>query len=153
MLLYHPGLTIATHHSHVSISHPSTALSVYKMQLRNHSQGQNCPATLHPYSPLATGYPSSSEPSTRCCCSLIKPVTALHLRLYSPSHPSRSIRSSYQGLLSVPRTWPKTKGDQSFGAVAPRLWNALPLDLRSAQSVNSFKGQLTTHLYRQEFEC
>lgn len=62
-------------------------------------------------------------------------------------------RSSYQSLLSVPRTLPKTKGDRSFGAVAPRLWNALPLDLRSAQSVNSFKGQLTTHLYRQEFEC
>ncbi len=67
--------------------------------------------------------------------------------------PSRSLRSADKGLLSVPRTWLKTKGDRSFGAVAPRLWNALPLELRSAQSVVTFKGQFKTHLYKVAFKC
>ncbi|XP_070401669.1 uncharacterized protein C7orf50 homolog isoform X1 [Nothobranchius furzeri] len=49
----------------------------------------------------------------------------------SPYTPSRSLRSNDQSLLVVQRTRLKTKGDRSSAAVAPRLWNSLPLSLRS----------------------
>ena len=71
--------------------------------------------------------------------------------LLRPYSPSRSLRSSDQGLLVVPRARLKTKGDRAFQTVAPKLWNALPLDLRSAVSVEAFKKQLKTVLYRQAF--
>lgn len=65
--------------------------------------------------------------------------------------PTRSLRSLDQSLLVVPRTYFKTRGDQSFQAVAPRLWNALPLFLRCANSVEFFKKQLKTLLFKQDF--
>ena len=52
--------------------------------------------------------------------------------------PDRSLRSSDQGLLAVPFTNLRTKGDLSFEYVAPSLWNTLSLDLRAAASVDSF---------------
>ena len=63
----------------------------------------------------------------------------------------RSLRSADQHLLVVPRTRLKTKGDRAFEAAAPRLWNALPLELRTAPSEASFKKQLKTHFFRQAF--
>nr|XP_054596020.1 uncharacterized protein LOC129163078 [Nothobranchius furzeri] len=73
--------------------------------------------------------------------------------LLSSYTPSRSLRSSDQSLLVVQRTRLKTKGDRSFAAVAPRLWNSLPLSLRSVDSVDSFKKQLKTHLFKLAFVC
>lgn len=49
--------------------------------------------------------------------------------LLKPYSASRSLRSSGQNLLMVPHTCFKTQGDMSFKAVAPRLWNSLPLSL------------------------
>uniref|UniRef100_A0A8C6NZ91 Reverse transcriptase domain-containing protein n=1 Tax=Nothobranchius furzeri TaxID=105023 RepID=A0A8C6NZ91_NOTFU len=67
-------------------------------------------------------------------------------------HPSgRTLWSSGQNLLKVPKTRFKTREDLSFQAVAPRLWNALPLFLRVADSVDSFKKQLKTLIFRQAF--
>ncbi|XP_055077540.1 axonemal dynein light chain domain-containing protein 1-like [Periophthalmus magnuspinnatus] len=54
-----------------------------------------------------------------------------------PYTSGRSLRSSGQNLLKVPKTRFKTRGDLSFQAVAPKLWNALPLSLRVADSVDS----------------
>ena len=65
---------------------------------------------------------------------------------------NRPLRSSNQGLLVVPRTRLKTRGDRSFEAVAPNLWNALPIALRSAVSVEAFKKQLKTHLFKFAFD-
>ena len=36
---------------------------------------------------------------------------------------------------------------RAFSVVAPRLWNQLPLDLRSVTSVDQFKTQLKTYMY------
>uniref|UniRef100_A0A669EE25 Reverse transcriptase domain-containing protein n=1 Tax=Oreochromis niloticus TaxID=8128 RepID=A0A669EE25_ORENI len=66
-------------------------------------------------------------------------------------HPSKSLRSCDQGLLVVPHTRLKTKGDRAFVSVAPRLWNSLPLSLRSVDSVMSFKKQLKTYLFKLAF--
>lgn len=70
------------------------------------------------------------------------------LKLYNPKC---SLRSSSQCLLVIPHTHFKTRGDQAFQAVAPRRWNALPLSLHTLNSVESFKKQLKTLLFRQAF--
>ena len=66
-------------------------------------------------------------------------------------HPSRSLRSSNEKLLKVPKTNLKTFGQRSFGFLAPTIWNSLPTDLRNAPSLSSFKSQLKTHLFQLAF--
>ncbi|KAM3863095.1 mu-type opioid receptor [Diretmus argenteus] len=56
--------------------------------------------------------------------------------LIQPYSLSRSLRSSDQGRLWVPRTRLKTKGDRAFATAAPRLWNALLQDLNTLPSEN-----------------
>lgn len=65
--------------------------------------------------------------------------------------PGRTLRSADQGLLNVPRTNLRTKGDRTFQAVAPALWNALPQTIRIAPSVDIFKKNLKTYLFEQAF--
>ncbi len=73
--------------------------------------------------------------------------------LLQPYIASRSLRSSDQGLLVVPRSRLKNKGDCAFVlfVVAPKLWNSLPLDLRTFDTVDTFKKQLKTRLFRLAF--
>ncbi|XP_010781070.1 ephrin type-A receptor 7-like [Notothenia coriiceps] len=71
--------------------------------------------------------------------------------LIHPHSTTRALRSSEQGLLRVPRTMLKTKGDRAFEAVVPRLWNKLPQKIKTSASIEIFKGQLKTHLFRQTF--
>uniref|UniRef100_A0A8C5HZV2 Reverse transcriptase domain-containing protein n=1 Tax=Gouania willdenowi TaxID=441366 RepID=A0A8C5HZV2_GOUWI len=71
--------------------------------------------------------------------------------LIQPYVSNRSLRSSSQNLLMVPRTRFKTRGDHSFKAVAPRLWNALPHTLRMLDSVDVFKSHLKTHFFMEAF--
>ena len=71
--------------------------------------------------------------------------------LILPHATTRALRSSEQGLLRVPRTRLKTKGDRAFEVVAPTLWNKLPQTLRASASVEIFRGQLKTHLFRQAY--
>ena len=60
--------------------------------------------------------------------------------------------SSDKLLLSHPSFKSKaTLGDRSFTCAAPKLWNELPLDIRSARTVNIFKAKLKTHLFRSAF--
>ena len=68
--------------------------------------------------------------------------------LLSPYQTNRPLRSSDKALLAVPESRLKMKGDRAFSITAPRLWNSLPLELRTAESVSSFKTKLKTHLYR-----
>lgn len=56
------------------------------------------------------------------------------LTLYKPS---RALRSSCQMLLVVPKTKTKLYGDRSFAASAPILWNALPVDIKNSESLES----------------
>ena len=66
--------------------------------------------------------------------------------LIKPYEPVRNLRSSDKLLLEVPKTRLKTFGDRSFSKAAPTLWNSLPLDIRSSDSLDSFKTQLKTYL-------
>ena len=46
----------------------------------------------------------------------------------------------------------KTYGDKVFFAVAPRLWNQLPPELRSVTSVDQFRTHLKTHLFKLAYD-
>ncbi len=73
------------------------------------------------------------------------------LELLHPYVTTRSRRSSDQELLVVPCARLKTKGDCAFDVVALILWNALLIDLYHAVSVDAFKKQLKTHLFKLAF--
>ena len=64
----------------------------------------------------------------------------------------RLLRSSFQNLLAVPKSRLKTYGDRAFSVVAPRLWNKLPLELRSVTCVDQFKTQLKTYLFKLAYD-
>ena len=44
-----------------------------------------------------------------------------------------------------------TLGDRSFTWAAPKLWNALPFEVRDSKSLDIFKSKLKTHLFRLAF--
>ena len=50
--------------------------------------------------------------------------------------------------LQVPRSNLKTYGERSFRKVAAVEWNRLPLNIRMAKSLQSFKTALKTHLFK-----
>ena len=65
--------------------------------------------------------------------------------------PARALRSADLMLLVVPKTRLKTRGHRAFAAAGPRLWNALPLPVRSAQTLGAFKSSLKTHFFSLAF--
>ena len=67
--------------------------------------------------------------------------------LISPYTPVRSLRSSDMSLLTQPLAR-LSIGQRAFSVCAPRLWNALPLSIRSATSLSSFKRSLKTHYFQ-----
>ena len=73
--------------------------------------------------------------------------------LLSPVEPGsgRCLRSSGQALLKGHPSRLVTRGDRAFAVRAPKLWNSLPLELRLATSVSSFKSLLKTYLFVKAF--
>ena len=65
--------------------------------------------------------------------------------LLVPYAPGRSLRNS-SNMLTVPRS-SSNAGDQCFAVFAPRLWNALPVSLRTVTILNVFKTSLKTHFF------
>ena len=61
--------------------------------------------------------------------------------------PARALRSTDAKLLRTPTPPRKKIGDAAFVCYAPKRWNALPIDIRSATTIDSFKKQLKTHLF------
>ena len=51
----------------------------------------------------------------------------------------------------VPKSRLKTYGDRAFSVAAPKLWNELPLDLRSLVTINLFKKHLKTDLFKKAY--
>ena len=64
---------------------------------------------------------------------------------------SRTLRSSGEKLLKIPRRSMKSVGDRSFSSAAPRVWNSLPASLRNVPTLSQFKTQLKTHFFLQAF--
>ncbi|XP_070564524.1 uncharacterized protein [Ptychodera flava] len=65
--------------------------------------------------------------------------------------PSRSLRSSLQTTLKVPRTRLKSYGDRSFSYSSSILWNKLPAPLRSAPDIRTFRSLLKTHFFKRAY--
>ena len=65
--------------------------------------------------------------------------------------PSRSLRSSNEKLLKIPKRNLKSFGQRSFSFMAPSLWNSLPTTLRNVPTLSQFKSQLKTFLFAQAF--
>ena len=70
------------------------------------------------------------------------------LHLYVPS---RSLRSSSDVLLRIPRSRLVSCGDRTFSYCAPRLWNNLPCEIRQSESLATFKSSLKTYLYKDAY--
>ena len=70
--------------------------------------------------------------------------------LISEYMPSRSLRSSGMNLLVAQRTR-SSFGDRAFTAAAPYLWNQLPAQIRSIQTLISFKSNLKTFLFSKAY--
>ena len=72
--------------------------------------------------------------------------------LLSYYHPRRALRSAARGLLCQKVPCLKTAGGRAFSVVAPEMWNGLPQHLHQCSTVNSFKSNLKTHLFREYYE-
>ena len=65
--------------------------------------------------------------------------------------PVRALRSSCNGILLKVTVPKKTIGQSSFAVAGPQMWNDLPIDVRSAQSLTSFRKHLKTCLFRRHY--
>lgn len=59
-------------------------------------------------------------------------------------------QSSRSNLLNIP-SYNSSFGERSFSVAGPRLWNSLPLEIRSITDSVSFKQNLKTHLFRKSY--
>lgn len=71
--------------------------------------------------------------------------------LLKEHNPTRTLRSSNKKILSVPAARTATYGERAFSVCAPKLWNSLPLQIRSSRTVDTFKTHLKTHLFNAHF--
>jgi hypothetical protein len=79
-------------------------------------------------------------------------LAPVYLRdLVQSYQPARSLRSSHENLITVPKSRLRSWGDRSFQYAAATEWNALPASLRNAPSLAVFKKNLKTHLFRAAF--
>ena len=65
--------------------------------------------------------------------------------------PNRPLRSSSADLLEVPKMAYKKHGEAAFCFYGPTAWNKLPVYIRQATSVDSFKTQLKTYFFTLAF--
>ena len=67
--------------------------------------------------------------------------------LLQPYVPCRSLRSTSQSLLVIPKSRTVSYGDRAFSIVAPRMWNNLPEHIRNSSTVSGFKTALKTYMF------
>ena len=67
--------------------------------------------------------------------------------------PKRNLRSknSYELAVDFVKSFKCNYQDRSFVHVAPKLWNSLPVNIRSSQSLDVFKNRLKTYLFNIAF--
>ena len=61
--------------------------------------------------------------------------------------PNKTLRSGSKSLLEEKRTRLKGSGDRAFSACAPKLWNQLPLEVKTCTSIETFKRALKTYFF------
>jgi len=63
----------------------------------------------------------------------------------------RKLRSGGTSRLIVPSVRRSTVGDQAFSVAGPRVWNTLPEEITTSQSLPTFRHQLKTWLFRKSY--
>ena len=74
---------------------------------------------------------------------LLKPYrSGRHTRSQGPLAPDRLEKPAHKGV---------RMGGRSFSVTAPHLWNQLPGNIRNIKSIDTFKKQLKTYLFREHY--
>jgi len=63
----------------------------------------------------------------------------------------RTLRSGGTSRLIVPSVRRSTVGDRAFTIAGPRVWNTLPEEITTSQSLLTFRQQLKTWLFRKSY--
>ncbi|KAK5918288.1 hypothetical protein CgunFtcFv8_003065 [Champsocephalus gunnari] len=76
--------------------------------------------------------------------------------MVNPYTPAPALRSASAKRLAAPSlrggpTFPSAKTSR-FAILAPKWWNELPIEIRTADSLHIFRRRLKTHLFRLHFE-
>jgi len=71
--------------------------------------------------------------------------------LLEPYVPGRELRSAERCQVKDVRVQ-KTYGERAFSVAGPRLWNTMPIELKNAKTVSSFRKALKTHLFKLYFK-
>ena len=71
----------------------------------------------------------------------------LSIMIRKPNRARTTRASQDETLLAVPPTKLKTFADRSFSVAGPKLWNQLPLNLRTLSTLDAFKAALKTFLF------
>ena len=74
-------------------------------------------------------------------------------RLLTPRQVVRELRSSSRLLYSVPSSVRTTFGRRAFSFVGPSIWNRLPEEVTSSETVSTFKRRLKTHHFKSTFHA
>ena len=69
--------------------------------------------------------------------------------LLTPYIPTRSLRSAGDNKLVEPKTQFVTCGERAFYSCGPKLWNKLPQQIRHCATLETFKLNVKTHLFRE----
>ena len=72
--------------------------------------------------------------------------------LFIPYKMNFNSRSNFLDKLETPRTRTTSYGDRAFVVVGAEEWNKLPLELKGASTVETFKTKLKTYLFKQCFK-
>lgn len=86
-----------------------------------------------------------------CYKSLNSDGPAYLKELLIPYCPPRALRSGYSNLLVVPKTIMRSYGDRAFSVAGPRMWNKLPSSVKDCSSIDAFKRNLKTLLFKDAF--
>ena len=87
--------------------------------------------------------------STLCYRSRDSSAPAYCSDLLPVYQPSRSLRSTDAGLMTVPCIKLNKYGKRAFSYIGPVTWNSLPKPLRDAPSLPSFKSNPKTFLFKK----
>ena len=72
--------------------------------------------------------------------------------LLTTYHSVKNLRSANGNLLIEARI-SASYGDRAFSVAGPKLWNCLPCNIKSCDSLATFKSSLKTHLFKKAFKC
>ena len=65
--------------------------------------------------------------------------------------PQRNLHSGSKCLLETPNYNLESYGKRAFSVAAPRLWNSLPMELKTSTSIDIFKKKLKTYLFKHSY--